>query len=66
MWNPKMKPYIFGSSADVHILDLQQSLPLFKHALDVTKFVLCCALTISGIAANKGIILFIDTRPEVC
>ena len=25
-WNPKMKPYIFGSRGDIYILDLKQTL----------------------------------------
>ena len=25
-WNPKMKPYIFGSRGDIYIIDLKQSL----------------------------------------
>ena len=33
-WNPRMKPYIFGSRNGVHIIDLSQSVPLFARALD--------------------------------
>jgi small subunit ribosomal protein S2 len=33
-WNPKMKPFIFGARNGVHIIDLQQSLPLFMVAYD--------------------------------
>ena len=25
-WNPKMKPYIFGSRGDIYIIDLKQTL----------------------------------------
>lgn len=39
MWNPKMKPFIFGTSAGVHILDLEQTLPMLERALQVAKFV---------------------------
>ncbi len=39
-WNPKMKPYIFGGRNGVHIIDLQQTVPLFEKAyqflLDLT------------------------------
>ncbi len=33
-WNPRMKPYIFGSRNGVHIIDLSQTVPLFARALD--------------------------------
>ena len=33
-----MKPFLFGSSAGVHIIDLDQTLPLFKRALDVARY----------------------------
>jgi len=29
-WNPKMKPYIFGSRNGIHIIDLQKSVKLFN------------------------------------
>ena len=28
-WNPRMEHYIFGSRQGIHILDLQQTVPLF-------------------------------------
>jgi len=31
-WNPKMKPYIFGARDGIYIIDLQQTLKLFKQA----------------------------------
>jgi len=33
-WNPKMKPYIFGARNGVHIIDLQQTVRLFKKAYE--------------------------------
>jgi small subunit ribosomal protein S2 len=33
-WNPKMKSYIFGSKAGVHIMDLQQTVVLLQEAID--------------------------------
>jgi small subunit ribosomal protein S2 len=33
-WNPKMRPYIFGARNGIHIIDLQQTLPLFMRAYD--------------------------------
>jgi small subunit ribosomal protein S2 len=32
-WNPKMSPYIFGVRNQVHILDLQQTVPMMDRAL---------------------------------
>ena len=32
-WNPQMKRFIFGSRNGTHIIDLDQTLPLFKKAL---------------------------------
>lgn len=51
-WNPKMKPYIFGVRNRVHIIDLEQTLPLFNDALNA----------IGRIAASKGKILFVGTK----
>ncbi|MDY0132849.1 MAG: 30S ribosomal protein S2 [Desulforegulaceae bacterium] len=31
-WNPKMKPYIFGARNGIYIVDLQQTLEMFKKA----------------------------------
>lgn len=33
-WNPKMKPYIFGARNGIYIVDLQQTLDMFKKAYD--------------------------------
>ncbi|MEW6666864.1 MAG: 30S ribosomal protein S2 [Thermodesulfobacteriota bacterium] len=33
-WNPKMKPYIFGSRNGIHIIDLQKTVNLFGAAYD--------------------------------
>jgi small subunit ribosomal protein S2 len=32
-WNPKMRPFIFGVRNDVHILDLQQTVPMLDQSL---------------------------------
>ncbi|HUH02126.1 MAG TPA: 30S ribosomal protein S2, partial [Kofleriaceae bacterium] len=31
-WNPKMKPYIFGARAGIHIINLQHTVKLFRQA----------------------------------
>ncbi|MBN2124232.1 MAG: 30S ribosomal protein S2 [Deltaproteobacteria bacterium] len=33
-WNPKMKPYIFGSRNGIHIIDLQKTVSLFGNAYE--------------------------------
>lgn len=53
-WNPKMKPYIFGSRGDIYIIDLKQTL----YSLDkVYTFV-------SKLAAKGGTILFVGTKKQ--
>ena len=53
-WNPKMKPYIFGSRGDIYIIDLKQTLL----ALDnVYSFV-------SKLASKGGTVLFVGTKKQ--
>lgn len=33
-WNPKMRPYLYGSRSGVHIIDLQKTKPLAEEALE--------------------------------
>ena len=33
-WNPKMRPFIFGARNGIHIIDLQQTVKLFRIAYD--------------------------------
>ena len=47
-WNPRMAPYLFGVRNQVHIIDLQQTVPMLERALravrDVTAAeVACCS-----------------------
>lgn len=51
-WNPKMKQYIFGARNDIHIINLEQTLPMFNDALNY----------ISSVASRKGKILFVGTK----
>jgi len=51
-WNPKMAPYIFGHRNKIHIINLEETLPLFKEAYDY----------ISRLAANGGSIMFVGTK----
>jgi small subunit ribosomal protein S2 len=36
-WNPKMKPFIFGSKNGIYIIDLQKTVKLFKKAYDFVR-----------------------------
>lgn len=51
-WNPKMAPYLFGVRNGVHIIDLQQTVPMLYQALSQVRDV---------VAAN-GRVLFVGTK----
>ncbi|SFT99519.1 SSU ribosomal protein S2P [Kosakonia arachidis] len=51
-WNPKMKPFIFGSRNKVHIINLEKTVPMFNEAL----------AELNKIASRKGKILFVGTK----
>ena len=53
-WNPKMKPFIFGDRNNIHILNLQQTVPMLYQALEA----------ISQVASNGGRVLFVGTKPS--
>jgi len=53
-WNPRMKPYIFGSRNGVHIIDLSQTVPLFQRALDF----------VSATVQAGGKVLFVGTKRQ--
>jgi small subunit ribosomal protein S2 len=53
-WNPKMAPYIFGHRNKIHIINLEQTLPMY---LDAAKFV-------RQLSANKGTVLFVGTKRQ--
>jgi small subunit ribosomal protein S2 len=36
-WNPKMSQYIFGARNNIHIINLENTVPAFNQALDVIK-----------------------------
>ncbi|WP_289281617.1 MULTISPECIES: 30S ribosomal protein S2 [unclassified Methylophaga] len=51
-WNPKMGPYIFGKRNNIHIINLEHSLPMFNDALNF----------VSKLASKKGRIMFVGTK----
>lgn len=53
-WNPKMKSFIFGDRANIHIIDLSQTVPLLHQAL----------VRVRDVAAKGGRILFVGTKRQ--
>lgn len=53
-WNPKMKTYIYGARNGIYIIDLQQTVKLFKEAYDFVK----------STASKGGKVLFIGTKKQ--
>ena len=51
-WNPRMAPYIFGVRNQVHILDLQQTVPMMDRALRAVR----------DVVAAGGRVLFVGTK----
>src|SRR5512144_1097288 len=51
-WNPKMAPFIFGERNRIHIINLEQSLPMFIEA----------STFIRNIVADGGKVLFVGTK----
>jgi small subunit ribosomal protein S2 len=53
-WNPKMKPFIFGSRNGIYIIDLQQTVEMFQRAYQF----------ISDTVADGGEVLFVGTKKQ--
>jgi len=53
-WNPKMEQYIFGVRNKVHILDLQQTVPMLSAALAAVR----------EVTARGGRVLFVGTKRQ--
>lgn len=53
-WNPKMKPFIFGSRNNIHILNLEKTVPLLNDALNAMR----------DIVARGGRVLFVGTKRQ--
>jgi small subunit ribosomal protein S2 len=51
-WNPQMSPYIFGERNNIHIINLEKTLPLYLEALAFTK----------KIVADGGTVLFVGSK----
>lgn len=53
-WNPKMREYIFGVRNGVHIIDLQQTVPMLDTALKAMR----------DVASRGGRVLFVGTKRQ--
>ncbi|MBK1697807.1 30S ribosomal protein S2 [Rhodovibrio salinarum] len=53
-WNPKMEPFIYGERNDIHILDLQQTVPLLSRTLEAVR----------NVVANGGRVLMVGTKRQ--
>lgn len=51
-WHPKMAPYIFGERNKIHIINLEETLPMFNDAINF----------IGKMASKKATILFVGTK----
>jgi len=53
-WNPKMAPYIYGVRNGIHIIDLEQTVPLLRQGLEA----------IRDVVAGGGRVLFVGTKRQ--
>lgn len=53
-WNPKMKNYLYGERAGIHVFDLQKTAHRLEQALDAVK----------KLAEEGRVILFVGTKPQ--
>lgn len=53
-WDPKMGPYLYGSRSGIHIIDLQQTVPMLYQALQA----------IRDVVAGGGRVLFVGTKRQ--
>jgi len=53
-WDPRMKPFIFAARNGIHIIDLQQTVPLLKEAMAFVR----------GLASRGDSVLFVGTKKQ--
>jgi small subunit ribosomal protein S2 len=53
-WNPKMEQYIFGVRNGIHIINLEETVPMLHHALEAVR----------AVVANGGRVLFVGTKHQ--
>jgi len=53
-WNPRMAPFIYGERNNVHIIDLQKTVPMLHRALTA----------VQDVSSKNGRILFVGTKRQ--
>ena len=53
-WNPKMSPYLFGDRNNIHIIDLEQTVPMLHQAM----------VAVKDVVATGGRVLFVGTKRQ--
>ncbi len=53
-WNPKMAPYIFGIRNGIHVMDLDQTVPMLHKALEAVR----------DVVSSGGRVLFVGTKTQ--
>ena len=51
-WNPKMAPFIFGERNKIHIINLEQTMPMCRDAVNY----------LGKVASRKGKVMFVGTK----
>ncbi|MBP3194851.1 MAG: 30S ribosomal protein S2 [Cardiobacteriaceae bacterium] len=51
-WNPKMAPYIYGKRGDIHIINLEKTVPMLEEALNF----------LGAVVASGGQVMFVGTK----
>ena len=51
-WNPKMAPYIYGKRGDIHIINLEKTVPMLEEALNF----------LGAVVASGGNVMFVGTK----
>lgn len=53
-WNPRMEPYLYGVRNNVHIINLEKSVPMLEEALKA----------VHDVVSKGGRVLFVGTKPQ--
>lgn len=53
-WNPRMEPYLYGARNDIHIIDLQKTVPMLNRALKM----------VHDVVVKNGRVLFVGTKTQ--
>jgi len=53
-WNPRMEPYLFGVRNNVHVINLEKTVPMLEEALKA----------VHDVVTKGGRVLFVGTKPQ--